>query len=131
MPQDLEALWSIRFGALYPTAQGPMAYQSAGVVVLETGKLFGGDSSFYYLGSYVGKNGLLTAKVTVTHYTGPPQSILGLVTQPITLVLQEDPARHGQRDAQGNRQLVMWGDIPGQPGAKLVCELTWRAALPG
>lgn len=25
-PQDLEALWSIRFGAIYPTAQGPVAY---------------------------------------------------------------------------------------------------------
>jgi hypothetical protein len=62
------------------------------VVLLETNKLFSGDSSFYYLGSYVGRNGLLTGTVKVTHYAGPAQS---------------------------------------QAGAKIVCELTWRAALPG
>jgi hypothetical protein len=130
MAQDLEALWSIRFGAIYPAPADPVTYVSAGVVVLETGKLFGGDTSFYYLGSYAGKNGLLNATVNVTPYAGPAQSILGLITTPLTLTLQEDPTRQGQRDAQGNRQLVMWGDIPGRPGAKIVCELTWRAALP-
>jgi hypothetical protein len=47
MPQDLEALWSIRFGAMYPTATVPATYESAGVVVLETGKLFGGDTGIH------------------------------------------------------------------------------------
>ncbi len=83
----------------------------------------------YYVGSYQSQNGLLTATVNVTHYHGPQQSILGPVTQ-AALRLEQDPTRRGQLDAQGNRQIVLWGDVPGRPGAKIVCELTWRAALP-
>jgi hypothetical protein len=40
----LEALWAITFG----TGQD----EGAGVIVFETGRLFGGDTSFYYVGRY-------------------------------------------------------------------------------
>ena len=74
--QDLEALWSVRLKSAVPGAAGYSQFEAAGVVVLETNRLFGGDSSYYYTGSYVGKNGRLTARVEVKHYAGPANSIL-------------------------------------------------------
>ena len=41
---SLEALWALTFG----TEQR----LGAGVVVFETGRIFGGDGNFYYLGHY-------------------------------------------------------------------------------
>jgi hypothetical protein len=65
------------------------------VVVLETNRLFGGDSGYYYVGSYAGKNGLLTAQVRVTHYAGLQQSILVPVNV-ADLNLEED-SRNSRR----------------------------------
>jgi hypothetical protein len=70
-----------------PGAAGYSQFEAAGVVVLETNRLFGGDSSYYYTGSYVGKNGRLTARVEVKHYAGPANSILvgGSIPSPRSL----------------------------------------------
>jgi len=46
--QDLEALWSVEFVA---PGQNNI---NAGVVIFESSKLFGGDSWYYYTGSYKG-----------------------------------------------------------------------------
>jgi hypothetical protein len=62
--QDLEALWSVIF--LTPES----TRLNAGVIVLETNKLFGGDSWYYYTGKYQTKNGKLTARIKSTHYFG-------------------------------------------------------------
>jgi glyoxylase-like metal-dependent hydrolase (beta-lactamase superfamily II) len=40
----LEALWAITFGTGQETGSG--------VIVFETGRIFGGDTSFYYIGQY-------------------------------------------------------------------------------
>jgi hypothetical protein len=40
----LEALWAVTFGARQD--------YGSGVVVFETGRIFGGDTSFYFIGRY-------------------------------------------------------------------------------
>jgi T3SS negative regulator,GrlR len=40
----LEALWAVTFGTRQDLG--------AGVIVFETGRVFGGDTSFYYIGHY-------------------------------------------------------------------------------
>jgi hypothetical protein len=57
-----EALWTIEF----ETTRG---WTNGGVVVLETGRLFGGDSQFYYVGKYHYAEPV-TAEVRATHYHG-------------------------------------------------------------
>lgn len=52
----LEALWSVEF---LSTAQG----YGAGVIVLESSRVFGGDSTYFYIGSYELTHDILTAEV--------------------------------------------------------------------
>lgn len=66
----VEALWSVEF----ISTQGDMG---AGVIVLETRRIFGGDSRYFYVGSYEVKNQELEAEIEVTHYSGEPYSIFG------------------------------------------------------
>jgi hypothetical protein len=40
----LEALWAVRFGTLQNVGTG--------VIVFETGRIFGGDASFYHVGNF-------------------------------------------------------------------------------
>jgi hypothetical protein len=51
--------------------------QGAGVVVLETDRLFGGDAQYFYIGRYKIENHILEAEVVVQHYAGLPFSIFG------------------------------------------------------
>ncbi len=71
----LEALWSVEF----VSTQGA---DGAGVVIFETGRIFGGDSQYYYIGSaHVGKDGILHADLEVTHYAGNPYTVFGQANQ--------------------------------------------------
>lgn len=68
--RSLEGLWT-----------GSFRFQNAEygcVVVLEAGRVFGGDSFFYYSGWYEESGeGSLKATVHVQHYTGPNMTIFG------------------------------------------------------
>jgi len=66
----IEALWSVQFIA-------DNNDYGAGVVVFENGRLYGGDSSYYYVGSYSVKDGVISAEILVTHYSGALNNILG------------------------------------------------------
>jgi len=66
----VEALWSVEFIS-------DMDVLGAGVVVLETGRILGGDSQYFYVGSYEVKNQELEAEIEVTHYFGELYSIFG------------------------------------------------------
>lgn len=56
------------------SSQGNMG---AGVIIFESGRIFGGDISYYYLGKYEIKDDMLNAKVKITHYAYEPYSIFG------------------------------------------------------
>ena len=57
----IEALWSVEF-------QSSFSMYGNGVAVFETGRIFGGDSSFIYIGNYSVENGNIKADISVKKY---------------------------------------------------------------
>lgn len=60
--QSFEALYVVEFGDI----EG--IYRNGGVVVLETGRIFGGDSGYYYIGNYSIKEGKLTGTAKIVKH---------------------------------------------------------------
>lgn len=81
----LEALWSVEFRSSY-------GLQGAGVVVFETGRIFGGDSSMIYTGRYKVVNNALDADLQVRKYANVPgmESVVHLNN--FTLKVRGSPA---------------------------------------
>lgn len=68
----LEALWTIRFTSIRGAG--------AGVVVLETGRVLGGDGQFVYVGEFRSQpDGTVVAEIDATEHTHIPgmSSVLG------------------------------------------------------
>jgi hypothetical protein len=86
-----EALWTIEF----QTASG---WTNGGVVVLETSKVFGGDSQYYYVGKYgfSGSAGMV-AEVHVTHYSGAVGTAWGDAAQIFDVILRGTVSADGKR----------------------------------
>ncbi len=108
----IEALWSIEFIA----NTGDFG---AGVVVFESGRLFGGDSGYFYVGNYRISAGILTAEVIVNHYSGPFNSVFGSLTK-FTLSLS------GQVNQNTFDVIGTTKEFPGN----IYCRLTHRSELP-
>lgn len=110
----IEGLWSVEFYA-------NTGYVGAGVIVFETQRIFGGDSTYYYLGDYLidNKTGNVHANVTVKHYFGPKNNVFGSVDN-INLVVAgpvEDP-------------MIVVALVANDPNKNLTARLTKRAELP-
>lgn len=67
----LEALWSVEFAVPSKGNYG------AGVIIFENGRLYGGDSSYYYVGNYLVNDGIVVASLKVKHYSGSPENVMG------------------------------------------------------
>lgn len=94
-----KALWAVDF--LSPTSGS----YGSGVISFSDGKVFGGDSGFFYQGSYTqDANGNMSATVDVKNYNPGVASIFG-GTGPITLQLS------GQIQQPSSR---ITGNIAGQ-----------------
>jgi hypothetical protein len=109
----LEALWTVEF------VSNTGSY-GAGVVVFKTGRIFGGDAFYYYLGNVVVKNEIVEAEVVVTHHSGPPQSIFG-------------PLNKFHLKLSGKLQMPVMelhGYLVENPLMKMSARLTWRVELP-
>lgn len=91
-----------------------------GVVVLETGRVFGGDSSFVYIGSYKVENGILKAEVKCTNDRKLLQSIFGDIKE-FNLRLEGKP----QHD-----EFILQGYMVEKPSMKIGVKFTRRAELP-
>ena len=92
---SVEALWAVHFGDAYALGQ-----PNGGVAMLETSRIFGGDSQFYYVGKYEISGEKLIAQVRITHFSGPNMTAFGVpLTQPLELKLEgrrEDDMINGQ-----------------------------------
>jgi hypothetical protein len=116
----LEALWSVTFvsNANIPLPGG------GGIVVLETGRVLGGDTGFTYIGTFgaMPGTGKFHADVAVTKYRDVPgmQSVFGPLTH-FNLKLEGTPAREQFRAA---------GHVVENPNMKIVIEFVRRAELP-
>ncbi len=109
----IEALWSVQFGS-------NLNDFGAGCVVLETGRVLGGDSGYYYVGSYKVENDVIAARIKVTHYSGELNSIFGNVRE-FELQVTGKPERN---------IFVLNGHVEGHPELKISIRLTRRAELP-
>lgn len=69
--QAVEGLWSAKFRL-------PNIPETGCVIVLEAGRLFGGDSYYYYTGRYeIDEEGVAKAIATIKHYAGVCCDIFG------------------------------------------------------
>lgn len=91
-----------------------------GVVVLETGRVFGGDSSFVYIGSYRVENGILKAEVKCTNDRELMRSIFGNLKE-FTLRLEGKPERN---------EFILQGQMVENPSMRIAVKFTRRAELP-
>jgi hypothetical protein len=114
---SIEALWSVHFAT-----QGGAG---GGVVIFETGKLFGGDSQYYWVGNYTEQNGQLVADLDVTHYSGPPYSAFGPLHNFRLRLLATPPNITGP-----GTTMQATGALANNPNAQIVMMLTYRAPLP-
>jgi hypothetical protein len=113
----IEALWSVEFHS--NGSPGSFTY-GAGVVVFETGRIFGGDGRYFYVGNYEIVNGVARATLTSTHYSGPRESIIG-PDEKTAFELNGKIARD---------KFVVSGTVAGKPGVTVNATLTRRAELP-
>jgi hypothetical protein len=61
--QQIESLYVVEFGDV-----AGAGYRNGGVVILETNRVFGGDSGYYYLGDYEVFGHQFTASARVTKH---------------------------------------------------------------
>jgi hypothetical protein len=118
---SIEALWAVEFTG----ASGFRIAKSGGVIVIETGKIFGGDSWQWYTGTYEqgGKGKLSVRLQTGVHYTQGGQSIFGGPLRPLVLVGDVQVAPDHQ-SATANLA------VEGVAGMHLSATLTRVAELP-
>lgn len=117
---SIEALWTMYMGTVDEPGLTE-GWASAGVVVFETGRLFGGDSGYYYLGTYELNGGRVTGTAVSQHYNGPPNSAFGpgIISQEVKF----EGTIEGE-EISGE----MW--VKGRPQPRLPMKLHRQAELP-
>jgi hypothetical protein len=88
--------------------------------IIETEKVLGGDSQYFYVGTYSLQGSKAVAKVKITHYTGTTYSIFGALDE-FDLELSGTPAHGG---------FTMNGYIVQNRALQISMRLTRRAELP-
>jgi len=109
---SVEALYGIEFVSLSDSGYG--------VVILETNRIFGGDSSFVYIGDYEVKNGKVYADVKCTNDRKTLPSIFGDINE-FNLHLEGD---------LGDKEIILYGQMIENPEQKIGVKLTRRSELP-
>lgn len=112
--QAEEGLWTACFG--YPTAD-----RNGGVVILEAGRLFGGDSTHYYEGRYEIFDSDVRAEFRVVHYFGDSVSAFGDKAPRFSVILR------GKREAEHITGTLFRHDMP---SIRPIVVLQRRANLP-
>lgn len=108
----IEALWTLKFGR-YGVQEG------AGVMALDAGRIFGGDSSVSFVGTYTVQDEKLTAKVHVKRHSRFSVNIFEI--DEFDLVIT---------GVAGSKQLRLLGEVVGQPGAVIQILATRDSDLP-
>jgi hypothetical protein len=110
----LEALWSVEF-------QSSFGMHGNGVAVFETGRVFGGDSSMIYVGSFRVENGVIHSEINVKKYAHTPGmgSVVGLDTFNLKVTGKPD-----QND------MVLSGFVVEDPARTITIHAVRRAELP-
>ncbi|WP_367575446.1 GrlR family regulatory protein [Pelagibius sp.] len=76
----------------------------SGIVVIDNGRVNGGDGSYFYQGRFDNYGGKVRATIEVTHYRGTPNSVMGPISR-FTLNLSGTSDDSGF-DLQGSSQSI-------------------------
>ena len=112
---SIEAMWQVNFGA---TPQGEVGF-GAGVIVIETGRILGGDSSFYYLGTYSIAGDDVTCEIEVRRHAAGHPSVLG-----------KDDSKLKLRAKLNDQTMLFVGTDAENPMVKFQAEIRRLAELP-
>lgn len=116
----IEGLWSLQVQT--PAGAG---FRPGGVVVFETGRVFGGDSGFIWTGTFeVNRNHQIEARVRVKQYnfTGGMTSVFGVGMTDYELDLLSDPLN--------GKNVRAIGRLTQNPSIGIVIDFTKQAELP-
>lgn len=91
----VDGFWTVEF-------QGIPGYVGGGVVVLLKGRIIGGDSQYYYTGTYTVVNDAIEGKIDVIAFVSQPASVFGTSEQRFGLTLSGQ-VRGVLIDAKGAR----------------------------
>lgn len=110
----VEALWSVEF-------KSNLQMIGSGIVVLETGRVFGGDSGMIYIGSYKVVGDKIKAILRIQRYANVPGivSVTGLDDYELELEGKVDP-----------KHIVLQGRVVGAPHLQMSVHGVRRADLP-
>ena len=113
---SVEAMWQVTFAK--GTTEANFDGGSA-VFVLETGRVFGGDSWFYFTGIYAVKNGKMSVQVRSRRHADGAQSVARSDDE--ILVLE---------GAVGETEMTLAGHVASNPDRVFVAELRRLDNLP-
>lgn len=116
MPQ-IEALYVVEFADIL--APGKM--RNGGVAVLETNRVLGGDSGYYYVGNYTIKDGQIDANVRIVKHNAVWANVFGDASQSFNVKMQ-GTVSNGVMNGHMERL--------DRPGMRLPVRLTWKEDLP-
>ena len=83
MTNNIEGLWVIEFSI------DLTQWQNGGILVLETQKILGGNSKYYYVGEYHIFEGKLIANARIQHHSGLPYTAFGDNSKDFNITLKE------------------------------------------
>jgi len=110
---SVEALWSVEF-------KSNLQLFGSGVVIFETGRVFGGDSTFYYVGDYEVRNNEIEGLISITNYSGNNHSVIGSGNN--FNIRLKGPIKSPKMELAGHRVDA--------PDVKVIVSLIRRAELP-
>ena len=108
----IEQLWSLEF-------ESELSSEGGGVIVLEKGKILGGDNNYFYIGSYDLKNDQFNATIDVKHYHGAHNPIFGKFEEVIIKLT-------GDYDEE---EMHLTGHVLEQPSSELHVKLKYHAFI--
>jgi hypothetical protein len=109
---QLAALWSVRF-------QSNMGIHGGGVVVIDDGRILGGESGYTYIGSLRKDRKQVIARVRVSKYITEARPIFGMDHFEMELTGRPD-----------ENQMRFEGFIIGSPDHDIAVDMVRRAELP-
>ena len=111
----IEALWSVEF-------KSNMQSLGSGVVVIETGRVLGGDAGFLYVGNVKVVNEIVHVNIKVTRYS----TVLGLPS-----IFGNWNEFHIEATGPLNSTNILFqGHVVENPELKITVQATRRAELP-
>ena len=110
---SVEALWTVEF-------QSVDGWMNGGVIVLESGRAFGGDSQFYYTGKYRVKSDAIYGSLRIDHYHGDDMTAFGIKAKLVEVTVA------AELNATGN----FMGFVRAHDGSTIGFRMTRRRELP-